>query len=1013
MQWVERKLATVLFVDLVESTRLLASTDAEVVRRRVNRFFDQVSHAVESHGGVVEKFAGDAVLAAFGIPRAHEDDAERGVRAALAIRDAVAELELEVRMGLESGEVVAEESDSTFATGEPVNVAARLQQAAGPGEILLGPGIHRLALRLVECEEVDPVEVRGLGRAVPAWRLLGVDEEVGRALRVSAPFVGREADLELLQNAYERAVRDRRAQLVTIYGYPGVGKSRLAREFVAGLEGTTILAGRCLPYGEGITYWPLAEMVKAAAGIADDDPTAEALEKLRECCGDDAVADLLGLASGVLDAVTGDRSAQEIAWAAHEWATELADAQPLVLVFEDIHWAEEPLLDLLEHLAERVRGVPVLVLTLARPDLFDVRSDWGGGRLRAVAIELEPLPPEDSERLVDILLEDRLDPRGRAAVLAKTEGNPLFLEETVRMLAERGTDGADGLIPDTIQAMIAARIDRLPLRERALLRRASVIGRVFWAGALESLTPADGVEEALDELVEREFVTQEPRSTISGEKAYRFKHVLIREVAYGGLAKGQRAELHERFAEWLRERAADELVEIRAFHLGRAASLHAELDGAAPQALAVEAAEALQLAGKRALSRDALASARKLLLQALELAPTLDRRYLAAKAALRMGDLPAVSVEMEATLREAEAADDRRLKGRALTGLAHAILYRDADLQRARELGERGFEAVAGDDDIGSYEALDLLSTIAWWEGDLTAAEWHAQEKLAIAERLERIDLQSTVLGELARIHHERIDGEPSEPLVERSLALAELSGSMLARAWALRQRGELRQTAGDLDGAELDLAAAHALFEEAGTAVLTAKTLNGLADVACSKGQPERAERFLREGIRILKPLGDRGTLVETQRQLAQVLLELERVDEAERYALQARETVGPEDVSSRATTRGALGLVRAAQGRDEEAERLLREGVEILERTEFRLLLSYQRSLLVQFLRERDRDDEADALAAADAAVAESAARIASLDRSSGDSEITVAGRSNALNASPSGSARSVPSP
>jgi ATP/maltotriose-dependent transcriptional regulator MalT len=551
------------------------------------------------------------------------------------------------------------------------------------------------------------------------------------------------------------------------------------------------------------------------------------------------------------------------------------------------------------------------------------------------------------------------------------------------------------------------------LRERALLRRASVIGRVFWAGALESLTPADGVEEALDELVEREFVTQEPRSTISGEKAYRFKHVLIREVAYGGLAKGQRAELHEHFAEWLHDRAADELVEIRAFHLGRAASLHAELDGNAPQALAVEAAEALQLAGKRALSRDALASARKLLLQALELAPTLERRYLAAKAALRMGDLPAVSVEMESTLREAEAAGDQRLKGRALTGLAHAILYRDADLRRARELGERGFEAVAGDDDIGSYEALDLLSTIAWWEGDLTAAEWHAQEKLAIAERLERIDLQSTVLGELSRLHRERMDGEPIEPLVERSLALAELSGSLLARAWALRERGELRTAAGDLDGAELDLAAAHALFEEAGTAVHTARTLNQLADVACSKGQPERAERFLREGIRILKPLGDRGTLVETQRQLAQVLLELERVDEAERYALQARETVGPEDVASRATTRGALGLVRAAQGRDEEAERLLREGVEILEKTEFRLMLKLQRSLLVQFLRERGRDDEADALEAADAAVAESAARIASLDRSSGDSEITVAGRSNARNASPSGSARSVPSP
>ena len=283
-------------------------------------------------------------------------------------------------------------------------------------------------------------------------------------LRVSAPFVGREADVELLHNTYERALRDKRAQLVTVYGYPGVGKSRLAREFVAGLEGSTILAGRCLPYGEGITYWPLAEMVKAAAGIADDDPTAEALEKLRACCGDDAVADLLGLASGVLDAVAGDRSAQEIAWAAHEWATELADAQPVVLVFEDIHWAEEPLLDLIEQLAERIRDVPVLLLCLARPELFDLRPEWGGGRLRAVAIELEPLPPEESEQLVDALLEERLDPRRRAAVLAKTEGNPLFLEETVRMLAEQGADGSDGRIPDTVQALIAARIDRLPAR---------------------------------------------------------------------------------------------------------------------------------------------------------------------------------------------------------------------------------------------------------------------------------------------------------------------------------------------------------------------------------------------------------------------------------------------------------------------------------------------------------------------------------------------------------------------
>ena len=391
------------------------------------------------------------------------------------------------------------------------------------------------------------------------------------------------------------------------------------------------------------------------------------------------------------------------------------------------------------------------------------------------------------------------------------------------------------------------------------------------------------------------------------------------------------------------------------------------------------AAEALQLAGKRALSREALTSARKLLLQALELEPTLERRYLAAKAASRMGDLPAVSVEMEQTLREAEAAGDRRLEGRALTALAQNILHRDADLPRARELGQRAVDAVGGDEDIASFEALDLLSTIAWWEGDLTVAERLADEKLAIAERTERIDLQSSVLAELAAIHNVRLDDEPVEPLIERALELAELSGSILARGWALRERGEQHVNRKELEAAEEDLAAAHALFEEAGAAVHTAKTLNWLAHVACMKGDPRRAERFLRDAIRILKPLGDRGTLVETQRQLAEVLLDQGRIDEAERYALQARETVGPEDASSRATTRGALGLVRAAQGRDEEAERLLREGVEILEPTDFRRWEQRQRRLLAQFLRERGRDDEADAVAIPEEPAAESAARIA----------------------------------
>ncbi|MDX6398923.1 MAG: hypothetical protein QOJ43_2331, partial [Gaiellaceae bacterium] len=485
---VERKLATVLFVDLVGSTELVAARDPEIVRRRVNAFFEHVAHCIATHGGIVEKFAGDAVMAAFGIPQAHEDDAERAVRAAAAILDSVHDLGLEARIGVEAGEVVADESDSTFATGEAVNIAARLQQAAAPGEILIGPFAQRLTIGVVEAEEHGTLPLKGFLEPLLAWKLTAVRESNDRVPRVAASFVARDYELELLQNTLSRVVRDKRAHLFTIYGEPGVGKSRLAREFVEGVEGATILVGRSLPYGEGVTYWPLAEMVKVAAGIADDDPVQEAVQKLRDSCGDDAVADLLALAVGVLEGIETERSQQEIAWAAREWAAELADAQPLILVFEDVHWAEEPLLELIEHLAERVREAPLLIVCLARPELLDIRPGWGGGSLRATAIELEPLAPQESEELLDALLADReLSTVERRMLLEKTEGNPLFVEETTRMLLEGGT--AAQRIPDTLQAIIAARIDRLPKDEKRLLQRASMIGRIFWEGAVAHLMP--------------------------------------------------------------------------------------------------------------------------------------------------------------------------------------------------------------------------------------------------------------------------------------------------------------------------------------------------------------------------------------------------------------------------------------------------------------------------------------------------------------------------------------------
>jgi class 3 adenylate cyclase/ATP/maltotriose-dependent transcriptional regulator MalT len=981
----ERKLATVLFVDLVDSTSLVAGADPEVARRRVTQFFERVAHCVTTHGGIVEKFAGDAVLAAFGIPQAHEDDAERAIRAALAMLESVGELGLEARVGVEAGEVVVDETESTFATGEAVTLAARLQQAAGAGEVLIGPQAYRLTSGRVEAEDVGPLEVKGFGDRIWVWRAKAVDEGAPIRGGVSAPLVGRDAELELLHNTYERAIRNRRAHLFTVYGDPGVGKSRLAREFVEGLEGATILAGRSLPYGEGVTYWSLAEMVKSAAGITDDDPLEVAVEKLRESCENEAIADLLGLASGVLEAVKAERSQQEIAWAAREWVERMAKDLPLVLVFEDIHWAEDALLDLIEHLAEWVRDAPLLIVTLARPELLDVRPGWGGGRLRATAIELEPLGREESEQLVDALATDGIiDAEAREALLEKTEGNPLFVEETVRMLAEcegRPLSEFTERIPDTLQALIAARIDRLPPDEKTVLQRASVIGRIFWAGAITELATEVDVEKTVETLLLREFIVPEARSTISGETAYRFKHVLIREVAYSGLSKTARADLHGRFAAWLRERAGEELLEIRAYHLDHSASLIAELDGGASPELAHEAAEALEAAGRRALARESNRSARRQLLRAVELEPTLERRYQAARAAWRMADMPVVSEEMERVRAEASEQGDRWCEARALAALAEVALNRDADAREAERLAEEALAVADGDDLEPRFDALHVLYTASWWRGRLEAAEQFAREQLALAREAGRRDLESRAAVDLAGSYNARRQYDESAPLLGRALELADESGSIVARGYALAALGDLAINRGEYAEAEEQLEAARVLFEESGVASALGRVFYRLAVVAWYQDDLDRAERLSRESIRTLAQLEDRGTLCEAQRRLAEVLMGKGKLDEAERYAIAARETVGPHDMSSRATTRTTLARIRKAQGRYDEAEALLREAVSIFEETEYRAFQETALEELAQLLRERGREDEAESFELRLAALSEasSAARIA----------------------------------
>jgi tetratricopeptide (TPR) repeat protein len=616
---------------------------------------------------------------------------------------------------------------------------------------------------------------------------------------------------------------------------------------------------------------------------------------------------------------------------------------------------------LIEHMATWVRNVPILLVCLARPELLDLRPGWGGGRVRATAIELEPLGRTDSETLIEALLDGEIPVGARRALLDKTEGNPLFVEETIRMLSEADSmaGGIERMIPDTLQALIAARIDHLPEGEKELLQCAAVIGRIFWRGALAELVlEGTDMDPLLADLQLREFVLPEVRSTITGEEAFKFKHVLIREVAYGGLTKAARAGYHQRFAEWLHKRAGEELLEIRAYHLDHATSLLAELDGSPPEELAHEAAVALEEAGRRALAREANATARKLLVRAVELEPTLERRFQAARAAWRMSEFPVVSPEMQEVLRLAREEGDKDLEARALTALAEVTLLREADVSRAEELAREALGVAQHDE--SRVDALKMLETVAWWRGRLSESEGYANEQLEIARRLGRADLESEALLSLAGIYTSRREDDRAEPLIAQAQELAEESGSLTAKAHAFMQSGELHAWRDRDEDALNEYAKARELFAEVGAATHLAKTMLRIATIIRKRGDLDEAEKLAREAIRILKPLEDRGTLCEVQRFIAEVLLEEGKVDEAEVYALRAIETVGPQDVSSQASTKKSLALIRAHQGRDEEAEALLRESIEILERSEYTRFLSDPLEAIIQFLEERERFDE-----------------------------------------------------
>jgi tetratricopeptide (TPR) repeat protein len=638
----------------------------------------------------------------------------------------------------------------------------------------------------------------------------------------------------------------------------------------------------------------------------------------------------------VLGAAEGERTAEQLNWAALRWCEQLADAQPLVLVFEDIHWAEEPLLDLIENLARSLRDAPVLIVALARPELLESRPAWGGGIRSASAIDLAPLGGSESEELADALLSrSEVAAAQRGLVLERAEGNPLFLEEIAHALREgRGIEG----IPDTVQALIAARIDGLDAAEKQLLQSAALVGRVFWRGALESLAPDLEVAELLDLLVRREFLVREELSTISGDVAFRFKHGLIRDVAYSGMSKAQRAEEHQAFAAWVAERARDELAEIRAHHLDQAAELLAELDGTVPEDLAHSAADALEEAGRRALRRGALRVARRTLLRAVELESSPERRYLAAHAAWRLADVPTLGDEATEVLEEARVAGQLDVQGRALVLLADLALHSEGDVTRAHDLADEALAILPEDELTGLYEAHALITTIFWWLGNGDGATRHAEAMLDLAHRAKRPELESLARTQLAAIAGIRGDAAGAVALVQEAESLAESSGSREAMGYALGVQGRLNET--KPDEAERYYRQALEIFDEIGAAGRYGWTLSNLGSVYRQRGDLPLAEKTLREAVRRLRITHEQGFLAEAERGLAELLVELGKVDEADRLVTEAERRVGRGDVWTSASLLHARGLVLAAQDRTDDAESAFLAALEIIEPTMYEIL-------------------------------------------------------------------------
>jgi class 3 adenylate cyclase/tetratricopeptide (TPR) repeat protein len=1002
-----RKTVTVVFCDVIDSTPLGELLDAETYRRVISRYFIEVSRVIERHGGTVEKFIGDAVMAVFGIPVLHEDDALRAVRSAAELREAVGALneelrseygiELGLRTGINTGEVVAGDptEGQAFATGEAVVVAQRLEAVASPGEILIGEPTQHLVRDAVLVEPVEPLSLKGMSQPVEAWRLLGVVSGAPAfARRLDSPLVGRERELTLLEQAFRRADDERACHMFTVLGAAGVGKSRLVNELVTSLgEDASVLIGRCVPYGEGITFWPLTELVRQAASIGPALPPDEARERLTEVVAADAEADLIveRLASATgLSELHGEN--EEIFWAVRKLLETVAQERPLIVAFDDLQWAEPTLLDLVDYLSDSVRNAPLLLVCLARPELLDERPTWGGGKLNATAILLEPLRDADVERLIENIL-------GRGDVAAEVrrslheagEGNPLFVEEMLAMLVDQGrlereeggwtADGELGTLeaPPTIQALLAARIDRLGSAERAVLERASVIGKLFTRDAVAALSPdSTSLDDQLAVLERKDLIRQDYTRTDS----FRFRHILVRDAAYQGLAKEQRAELHEHYAGWLDEARPGrrrEYEEILGYHLEQAHRFRSDLAQAdeSTRALASRAGELLGSSGRRAAARGDMPAAVGLLTRAtlllaedeearLELAPDLGI------ALIEVGELAQADGVLERAITAATERGDSRLEFRAR--LEHAAVRLRIDpragteeLRQTAEDAVRCFEELG--DEVGLARAWLRLSDVHWlgsqWEARANALE----EALVHARRAGHTRYERWILGTL--LTSLLLGPTPMTEAIRRceeTLALVENDPVLEARV--LNVVAPAKAAVGRFDEGREDYRRSRAILEELGHKLLPALgTLSG-GWLELLAGDLESAEAELRWGCERLEEVGEKASLSTVAAVLGRVLYAQSRYEEAESFSDLSDAAAQPEDAASQAILGGTRAKILARRGSFEEAESLAHGTVSLIRQTDALNMQGDALMDLAEVLRLAGRGD--DAAAAATEAVA-----------------------------------------